>query len=162
MFKKGCLLIISLVCLTGCKAKINEFPANMICTKEYTEEVEGMIYESTSKIYLDYDENNLVTKAVFQSISPLSNYNESYILAFENLMNIENEVKGVESNMYKVDEKLVLENTYDYTILDIVDLKKRLGDILDLDGVLTSAKLPVTLEEYQKLELEDYECEVKK
>lgn len=160
--KKILILLVASLFISGCKSKINTYDTKMICKQIFSEEVDEEVIESQSIIYVDYNDKNYVTKAIYQSISDNSNYDGYVQESLNYLINIYNEMEGISARKYTVDNKFIFEIIYDYDKIDLEDFRSKLGNLIDTTSVLGKAtKLPVNLSEYQEYELEGYKCEVK-
>ena len=49
------------------KQEIKVYEADEVCKKDLVENIDGEDFVSSSIVYLNYDESNLVTKAIYQS-----------------------------------------------------------------------------------------------
>ncbi|MCH5167072.1 MAG: DUF1307 domain-containing protein [Erysipelotrichales bacterium] len=160
--KKIILILFICLLLPGCSSNINSFDTKMVCRLDFNENIDDYIYESTSNIYIDYDKQEYVTKAIYQSISDLANYNDYYLESLDSIINEYKEIEGISGEYYIVDDKLVLEITYEYEKLDLSEFRKFMGDLLDEESILGIVdELPIKLSEFESIELEGYECEVK-
>lgn len=160
-------LMILLLCLVLCvscakkdEVEIAEYDAKMVCTYEFNEVIDDEKVKSTSNIYLDYNAEEKVTKAIYQSISKYTSVNESNM--YEEIIKLYNSLKGISAKFYTIDDTLILEIDYDYLKIDLEEIDNEIGNILDDTSLFKQVKsLPISLEEFKELELDDYECEVK-
>ena len=160
--KKALLLLSIIFLLTGCKETINTYDADMICRMNYEAEVDGYTSESESVIYINYDKGKNITKAIYQSIGNLSEYNDYLLNSLDSIVDIYNKLDGINSNKYIVDDKVVMEIEYDYFKIDLAQFREELGDLIDDESILASIDdLPIKLSEFKRHELEGYDCEVK-
>lgn len=131
----------------------------MVCENSYTDE-NGL--SSLSKVYVDYNDN-LVTRAIYQSISPLEAYNTALLASLDELILKYNHLAGIKAEKYFKGDKVILEIDYNYLAMDIDSVKEVLGAILAEDSLLAvTTELPVNLEEFKNIELQEYECEERK
>lgn len=156
------IMLITLVLLTiSCGKKeeslnLKEYEANVICTLDYQDEVDGMLINSTNKVFINYDDKMLVNNALYQTTT-----DEYSINMYERLVNIFNEINGISADLYIVDNKLVVEIEYNYDMINIDEVKDKLGILLDEEALLNKVdKLPITYDEFIDLELKEYKCEV--
>lgn len=166
------LLIISIfvvLLLSGCGKSeeestrtLNNYKANEVCKKHIVDEVEGETFESDSNVYLIYDEFNFVKSAIYQSVATLDSSAPYSREMYERIRNIYSSIDGVNVIYYDTKDSLVLEVRYDYDKIDLSTFRTKLGDLLDKDSLLGSAKtIPVTIEKFKSIELDGYECEEK-
>lgn len=160
-------LIVCSLCMLLCVScgkkediRIKEYDTMMKCNYEFKEVVDDDDITSMSNIYLDYDENKMVEKAIYQSISEYSSSND--VSMYEEIIKIYNSLSGIKADVYVVNDSLVLEIEYNYLEMDLDEIKDKLFNILDDDSLLKKTKeLPISLEDFKKIELANYECEVK-
>lgn len=169
--KKIICLLITIMLLTGCTSNstkeveeetktINTFDSNLVCTKVYDETIEDDELSSTSNIFIYYDEDEYVTKAIYQSISDASYYNNNLLLSVMSIIDMYNELDGVSAQYYIVDDKIVMEFSYDYETIDIDTLKSSIGELLSEDNIFNKVKkIPVKLDKFKSIELIDYDCQ---
>lgn len=155
------LVFLLLLCVSCGKDKgFNKNDAKMICKQEFREVVDDESITSTSNIYIDYDEDELVTKVIYQSISEFSSANEESM--YEEIVDMYNSLEGIEAKFYVDKDSLVLEISYDYSKMNLEAINNKIGNMLDDDSILKKVNsLPISLEEFKKKELTNYECEVK-
>ena len=156
----GISFLVLLSC--GCSKKektINDFDSDLVCRSEFREIIEDEEIKSTSKIFLNIDDD-LVSKAIYQSISA---YNSSSELnMYEEIAKLYNSMEGINALYYVVDNSIVLEITYDYEVIDLDQIKLQFGNMLDQEGLFMSVdKIPVSLDTFKNIELANYECEEK-
>lgn len=160
--KKILFVICICLLLTGCGTSINSFDTKMVCKINFEEDIDDYIYESESIIYVDYDNQEYVTKAIYQSISDLGNYNNYYLKSLDSIIDQYKKIEGISGKYYIVKDKLVLEITYEYDKLDLNEFREFMGDLIDEESLLGSVdELPIKLSEFETIELDGYECEVK-
>lgn len=166
MLKKTIILLFTLFILTGCKdaqdKEIHTFAASEVCTKEYSETVDGDTLISKNNVFITYDNKKLVNKAIYQSITPLSTVNSYTYETYDYIKDLYSNIDGVSADYYETSDSIVLEVSYDYNVIDIDSFRLNVGELLDDKGILGSAKsIPVDLSTFKSIELNDYECEVK-
>ena len=165
--KKLIIILLILVLIPGCKskedeAKLNSYDTKMTCKYTYEDELDGDINESDSIIYVDYDEEDNVIAAIYQSISSLDNYNDYLLGSLDAIIHLYNSMSGIKASKYIVGESLVFEIMYEYEKIDLNEFRENLGDLIDEESMFATVKsLPIKLSEFESLELKDYECEVK-
>lgn len=160
-------IIILILCLTlpiSCGKKddieISKYDTKMVCKQEFSEVIEDEKVKSISNIYLDYDEEENVVKAIYQSIGKYTSVNE--LSMYEEIIKLYNDLDGIKAKFYTVDDSLVLEIEYNYLEMDLDVIKKKIGNMLEDTSILKQVgDLPISLDEFRKIELNDYECEVK-
>ena len=145
--------LCALVFLCSCseeqldRQEIKVYEADEVCKKDLVENIDGEDIVSSSIVYLNYDESNLVKKAIYQSISYIKD--------------IYSNIDGVEVDYYDTSQNLVLEIAYDYESIDLNLFKENLESILDQNSLLAKVKkLPVEVSEFKKIELAGYDCKV--
>ncbi len=158
------LLIVFI--LTGCskgednEKVINKYDANLVCKKHMEEIHDGEINSSESVIYIYYDESKFVNKAIYQSITNLDDASSYDIQAYDDIKEMYDSIDGCEAHYYKTKNELVLEIKYNYEKLDLNSFKEKLGNILDDTSLFAKVKaIPVKLEVFKNIEVNDYECE---
>lgn len=160
-------VIILILCLSlsiSCGKKddieINKYDTKMVCKQEFNEVIDDEKVKSISNIYIDYDEDDNVVKAIYQSIGKYTSINE--LSMYEEIINLYSDLDGINAKFYTVDDSLVLEIEYNYLDMDLDTIKKKIGNMLEDTSILKQVNdLPVSLDEFKKIELNDYECEVK-
>lgn len=161
---KVIFLVLCLFLFTACSKQDNseiiKYDTKMICKREFNEIIDDEKIKSTSNVYLDYDADELVVKAIYQSISEYTSINE--LTMYEEIVKLYNDLKGINAKFYVADDSLVLEIEYNYLDMDIDNINKKIGNMLEDDNILKQVdSLPISLDEFKKIELNDYECEVK-
>lgn len=160
--KKIVVLLVIVSFLTGCKSKINTYDTKMVCKQKFSEDLDGDVIDSESIIYVDYDDKEYVTKAIYQSISSKDYYNSSLIETLDYVITTYNKMDGISARRYNADDKLIFEITYDYKKISLSEFRGSMGDLIDPESVLGSSdELPIKLSDYKKIELDGYECEEK-
>lgn len=158
--KKIVILLIMISFITGCKSKINTYDTKMVCKQKFSEKLDDDILDSESIIYVDYDDQEYVTKAIYQSISSKDYYNSSLIETLDYVIATYNKMDGISARRYNADDKLIFEIAYDYKKTSLEEFKEKMGDLIDPESILgSSTELPIKLSEYKKIELDGYECE---
>lgn len=156
----GLCMLLCVSCAKKENKKIKEYDAMMKCRKEFKEVIDDDNITSISNIYLNYDEDGMVKNAIYQSISDYSSTKD--INMYEEIIKIYNSLSGIKANINIVNDSVVLEIEYDYQEMDLDEIKDKIGNMLDDDSLLMKAKeLPISLDEFKKIELNNYECEVK-
>ncbi len=160
--KKLSVMILMLLSCIACKdndVHINKYESDMTCTQSFSEVIDDEELKSTSNVFI-YNDDEIVTKAIYQSIGKYTSINE--LNMYEEIIKIYNSISGIEASFYQVDDEIILEITYDYLKVDIDEVEMKIGNMLDDDSLLKKVdKLPITLEEFKSLELTNYECEVR-
>ncbi len=154
------ILVLSLLLMTSCKrqeeVKINSYDGNQLCTLQYEEVIDDNLVNSQSNIYVFYNEDKMVEKAIYQSISD-NDYIDDNLYA--NIINLYNSIKGIKAHKYMVDDKIVFEITYDYLDIDLDEVSEKLGELLEDKTLLRVVdKLPVSYDEFKDIELQEYDC----
>lgn len=160
---KIAILLALVSFISGCKANtgvdVHHYDTMMSCSKKQTEEVDGTSINSLSNIYYDYNADGYVTKAIYQSVGDVQNYNDVILASLDNLIELYNEVDGIVASRYISREKVVFEFIYDYENIDQAKFNLKLGDIIDDDFILKRADmLPFSVEEFVSSELSGYDC----
>ncbi len=144
--------LCALVFLCSCseeqldRQEIKVYEADEVCKKDLVENIDGEDIVSSSIVYLNYDESNLVKKAIYQSISSIQDINNYTYETYSYIKDIYSNIDGVEVDYYDTSQNLVLEN---------------LESILDQNSLLAKVKkLPVEVSEFKKIELAGYDCKV--
>lgn len=133
---------------------IPTYEADLICTLSGTDTYEDMVEEYSINAYLTLD-NNYVTKAILVTVS-----NGGYLYQNQDYLNDFNAVNGISVTSSIKSNSLVTEVIYDYEIIDIDEVRDKLGYLLIDDSIFNiTDSLPVTLDEYMEYQLEDYICE---
>lgn len=154
------LMIVGfLVCSDDCSKvvvdQIHEYDAMMVCTKHSNKDD----ISSTSNYYIDYDVDENLTRVIYQEISDEADYSESLIESVKLNVKKHNSVEGIKSTVEVIDDKVVVEIHYDYTIINLNQVKKDLEDVFNNDNILMkSKKLPISLKKFKSTELSEYEC----
>lgn len=166
MLKKTIILLFTVFILTGCKGEqdkeIHTFAASEVCTKEYSETVDGDTLISKNNVFITYDDKSIVNKAIYQSITPLNTVNSYTYETYDYIKDLYSNIDGVSADYYETSDSIVLEVSYDYNVIDIDSFRLNVGELLDDKGILGSAKsIPVDLSTFKSIELNGYECEVK-
>ncbi len=137
------------------------YEADEVCKKDLVENIDGEDIVSSSIVYLNYDESNLVKKAIYQSISSIQDINNYTYETYSYIKDIYSNIDGVEVDYYDTSQNLVLEIAYDYESIDLNLFKENLESILDQNSLLAKVKkLPVEVSEFKKIELAGYDCKV--
>lgn len=159
------LLIICLLFLVcGCtkneeNKSIPEYDHDIKCVSHIEEENDGDLETYTSNIFITLDDNKNVTSAIYQSISESTLLDKSTLELTNQFLNIYKDIKGIEASSDIIDNKLIITIKYDYSNIDLVSTKKKLGSILDDNHIFKKVnKLPFSYEDYKKYELTNYEC----
>lgn len=144
------------------RQEIKVYDADEVCKKDLVENIDGEDIVSSSIVYLNYDESNLVTKAIYQSISSIQDINNYTYETYSYIKDIYSNIDGVEVDYYDTSQNLVLEIAYNYESIDLNLFKENLESILDQNSLLAKVKkLPVEVSEFKKIELAGYDCKVK-
>ena len=134
--------------------KIPVYNADVICTLSGVESIEDEEEEYSLKAYLTI-KDNMVMKAILVGVSS----DAGNLAVTQNLMDDYNRINGINAKSYLSNERLITEVEYNYEVIDLDEVKSELGYLLIDDSIFLQAKsLPVSLREYQKYELQDYEC----
>ena len=159
--------LCALVFLCSCSEEeldiqeIKVYEADEVCKKDLVENIDGEDIVSSSIVYLNYDESNLVKKAIYQSISSIQDINNYTYETYSYIKDIYSNIDGVEVDYYDTSQNLVLEIAYDYESIDLNLFKENLESILDQNSLLAKVKkLPVEVSEFKKIELAGYDCKV--
>lgn len=168
MKKVLCLSFLFLLMLSGCSKKndnrLNEYEndADQICRMHIQEENDDVYITSDSNVYLYLDDSSFVEKAIYQSVSSLNDVTSYSYETYEYIKNLYSKIAGIDVDYYETTDSLVLEIEYNYNEIDLKYLRDTLGYLLDNDSLLGSVEsLPISVDDFKKIELDGYECEVK-
>lgn len=134
--------------------KIPVYNADVVCSLSGIDTFEDEEDEYSLKSYLTI-KDNLVIKAILVGVSSdIGNITQT-----QEIINEYNKIKGISAKVFISKEKLVTEVEYNYEVIDLDEVKRELGYLLIDDSIFLKVKsLPVLLADYQKYELQDYEC----
>lgn len=166
MLKKAVILFFMLFIFTGCKVseskKIHTYEASEVCFKEFNETVDDETLISRNNVFITYDDKLIVDKALYQSISPLNAISSYTYETYDYIKRIYSNINGISVEYYETTDSLVFEVSYDYNVIDLDSFRTNVGELLDDKGLLGSVDfIPVDLNTFKSIELDDYECEVK-
>lgn len=162
------IIIINIICLCNISNNRNNndnsseeppsYDAKMVCIKNTDSLVDEESVSSTSKIYINYDDNN-VLDSTYQIITVSDSFYKSRIEMIQGYLNLYNGINGITYNVYQYNNSIVTTIKYDYTKIDLNILRTKLGSILDEDSIFNNIDyLPFSLDTYKKYELYDYSC----
>ena len=155
-----CLLFLVCGCAKNEENKvIPEYDHDIKCVSHIEEEKDGDLETYTSNIFIKLDDNSYVKSAIYQSISESTLLDKSTLELTNQFLNIYKDIKGIEASSDVIDNKLVITIKYTYSNIDLINVKKKLGSILDDNHIFKKVnKLPFSYDEYKKYELNNYEC----
>lgn len=156
----GLLLVFLVICFSLFKRddeQIPKYDADIICRSANLDNDVGSELNSRSNIYI-YENNGYIDKMINQVITN----DLSYDWFFSELVDLYNQIEGITATVDIIQDKLVVEITYDYKTLDLKVFRSTVGHLLSEDSVYYNIEdFPISVEEYKKRELKNYECEVK-
>ena len=124
------LIIINIICLYNISnnrnnnynnSNSNELPsydANMICIKNTDNLVDEESVSSTSKIYINYDDNNILD-STYQIITISDSFYKSRIDMIQEYLDLYKGIDGITSSVYQYNNSIVTTIKYDYTKIDL-------------------------------------------
>ncbi len=134
--------------------KIPVYNADVVCSLSGVDTFEEEIEEYSLKAYLTI-KDNMVMKAILVGVSS----DVGNITQTQEIINDYNKINGINAKVSLSNGKLLTEVEYNYEVIDLDEVKRELGYLLIDDSIFLKVKsLPVSLHDYQKYELQDYEC----
>lgn len=159
----GILLILFVVMIVIKKYSKNEiaserfipvYDADVVCSLSGVDNFEDEDNEYNLKAYLTI-KDNLVAKAILIGVST----DTGNIVETQSIMDDYNQVQGISASAFLSNDILITEVSYDYEVIDLEEVKSKLGYLLIDDSIFLKVdSIPVTLEDYQKYELQEYSC----
>ncbi len=129
------------------------YKADVVCSLSGIDTFEDETQEYSIKAYLTL-KDNFVTKAILVSVSTDDNIYEA-----KNYVDDYNEINGIKADVYFRGNMLVTEVEYDYEVIDLEEVRNKLGYLLIDDSIFNKTDtLPVSLKDYQEYELKEYTC----
>ena len=130
------------------------YESDVVCHLDGVDNFEGIIQDYSLRAYLTI-QDDLVTKAILVSVSAGDN-----LYAASSYVEDYNAIKGINAQVSFKGENLVTEVEYDYEMIDLEEVRDKLGYLLIDDSIFKRAtSLPVSLEEYKEYEIQDYICD---
>ena len=111
----------------------------------------------TKNLYLSVNDEEYVTSATYESIYDNDYFTNSLKDLTQDVLNLYNEIDGVETSIETHNKKSYVLIKYDYNKINFKNLKKTLKDILDEDSLQVKMKSKIKVNEYIQ-ESSEYSC----
>ena len=133
--------------------------ANITCYYEsITKDEDGLpIGSSYNYMYL-YTKGNYVSKVIYRNIFSRKEFGDSLSDTLTNMLNIYEGTEGITTSSEDINDKVMLTITFDLTKMNIDEIKNEYSKVFDETSILMNLKNNMTIDEYLKIETEEYVC----
>ena len=138
---------------------IPDYSSDLFC--KYSEEASDEESETyTSNVYISYNKGGDITRIVYQTVM-LDDFGTSTVDNIKDFYKMYEDLDGIEIEVERVENYVISTIKYDYTKLNLKQVRNELKDVLDVDSFLNKGKLPINYNDYIETYLDEYLCEVR-
>ena len=105
-----------------------------------------------------YTKGNYVSKVIYRNIFSRKEFGDSLSDTLTNMLNIYEGTEGITTSSEDINDKVMLTITFDLTKMNIDEIKNEYSKVFDETSILMNLKNNMTIDEYLKIETEEYVC----
>ena len=134
--------------------------ANKTCFYEsVTKDEDGLTIGSNYNYMYIYTKDNYVSKVIYRNIFSRKEFGDSLSDTLIKMLNIYEGTKGITTSYEDINDKVMLTITFDLSSMNIDEIREEYSEIFDDTSILMNLKNKMTIEDYLKIETNEYICE---